>query len=80
MDALFSSQQKAETALLSPVNGPVGAFEGANYEATGYIRPQADCDMFSRDEVPFCKVCQRALDRVIDLYAAPPGSQRPPGR
>jgi len=73
MDALFSSQQRAETALLSPVNGPVGAFEGANYVATGYYRPQADCVMFSRDEVPFCKVCQRALDRVIDLYAAPPG-------
>ena len=78
MDALFSSQQKAETALLSPVNGPVGAFEGANYEATGYFRPQADCVMFSRDEVPFCKVCRRALDRIIDLYAAPPGSQRTP--
>jgi len=72
MDALFSSQRQAETALLSPFNGPVGAFEGANYEATGYYRPQADCVMFTRDEVPFCKVCQRALSRVIDLYAAPP--------
>jgi len=27
--------------------------------------------MFTRDEVPFCQVCQRALDRVIDLYAGP---------
>jgi hypothetical protein len=47
----------------------VGTFEGAAYEATGYYRPQADCVMFSRDEVPFCAVCQRALTRVIDLYA-----------
>ena len=66
------ASRQAETALLSPLNGPVGAFEGANYEATGYYRPQADCVMFTRDEVPFCAVCQRALSRVIDLYAAPP--------
>jgi hypothetical protein len=71
MDALFSRQQGEETALLMPVNGSVGAFEGANYEATGSYRPQADCIMFSRDPVPFCAVCRRGLDRVIDLYAAP---------
>lgn len=27
--------------------------------------------MFTRDEVPFCAVCQRAIERVIDLYAGP---------
>ena len=72
MDALFALQQSEETALLTPFNGPVGAFEGANYEATGAFRPQADCVMFSRDRVPFCAVCRRALGRVLDLYAAPP--------
>ena len=72
MDALFRLQQKEETALLSPLNGTVGAFEGANYEAVGSYRPQVDCVMFSRDVVPFCAVCRRTLDRVIDLYAAPP--------
>jgi hypothetical protein len=71
MDALFLLQQKEETALLGPHNGPVGAFEGANYEAAGAYRAQADCIMFSRDPVPFCAVCRRALDRVLDLYAAP---------
>jgi len=25
--------------------------------------------MFTRDRVPFCAVCRRAIDRVIDLYA-----------
>ncbi len=25
--------------------------------------------MFTRDEVPFCAVCRRALSRVIDLYS-----------
>jgi hypothetical protein len=71
MDALFTLQQREETARLSPFNGAVGAFEGANYEAAGSFRPQADCVMFSRDPVPFCAVCRRALDRVLDLYAVP---------
>jgi hypothetical protein len=71
MDALFTLQQREETALLSPLNGRVGAFEGANYEATGSFRPQADCVMFSRDPVPFCAVCRRTLDQVLDLYVAP---------
>ncbi len=70
MDALFRSQQSFETNLLGsgPHAGVVGAFEGANYEARGYYRAQADCVMFSRDEVPFCAVCERAISRVIDLY------------
>jgi len=50
----------------------VGAFEGANYEAKGYFRPQADCIMFTRDRVPFCAVCRRAIERVIGLYTPPP--------
>ena len=37
------------------------------YEARGYYRPQVDCIMFTRDSVPFCRVCQRAISRVIDL-------------
>jgi hypothetical protein len=24
--------------------------------------------MFTRDEVPFCAVCRRAIGRVLDLY------------
>jgi hypothetical protein len=77
MDALFLQQKKEESALLSrsPHAGKVGAFEGANYEATGYYRPQVDCVMFTRDDVPFCAVCQRALVRVIDLYAGRPGGR-----
>jgi hypothetical protein len=71
MDALFLEQRTADTRLLSSEKhaGKVGAFEGANYAAKGYYRPQTDCIMFTRDEVPFCRVCQRAIERVIDLYA-----------
>jgi IgA Peptidase M64/Peptidase M64 N-terminus len=70
MEALFAEQQTKDTALLSsgPQANDVGAFEGALYEARGYYRPQADCIMFTRDDVPFCRVCQRAIARVIDLY------------
>jgi hypothetical protein len=39
------------------------------YEARGYYRPQTDCIMFTRDEVGFCAVCRRAIEKVIDLYA-----------
>jgi hypothetical protein len=52
-----------------PHAGKVGAFEGAMYEASGYYRPQADCIMFTRDEVGFCAVCRRAIAQVIDLYS-----------
>jgi hypothetical protein len=71
MDALFLEQKKEETRMLSSQMhaGKVGAFEGAMYEAKGYYRPAIDCVMFSRDDVPFCAVCRRAIDRIIDLYA-----------
>jgi hypothetical protein len=71
MDALFRDEQKRDTALLNggPYAGKVGAFEGANYEARGAFRPQTDCIMFTRDEVPFCAVCRRAIAAIIDLYS-----------
>jgi hypothetical protein len=50
-------------------SGRVGAFEGAGYEARGLYRPEADCIMFTRDPVGFCRVCQRAIGRIIDLYS-----------
>jgi hypothetical protein len=70
MDALFTRQKASDTKLLSSGDhaGKVGAFEGAMYEQKGYFRPEQDCIMFTRDEVPFCSVCQRTIDRVIDLY------------
>jgi len=70
MDALFLEQKKIDSKLLSsdPFSGKIGAFEGALYETKGYYRPQEDCVMFTRDDVPFCAVCRRAIEKVIDLY------------
>ncbi len=72
MSALFREQQAAEVELLgaAPHAAEVGAFEGANYAPRGTYRPQIDCVMFSRNPVPFCAVCRRGIERVIDLYTA----------
>lgn len=71
MDKLFRDQLEYDTRLLAagPYAGKVGAFEGASYEPHGLYRPQADCIMFTRDEVGFCRVCRKAIERVIDMYA-----------
>lgn len=73
MNALFREQQVWETKHLStmPSSGKVGAFEGAGYEQKGLYRSEADCIMFTRNEVGFCRVCSRAIERIIDMYARP---------
>ncbi len=48
--------------------GKVGAFEGAGYEARGLYRPEAECIMGARTVIDFCRVCQRAISRIIDLH------------
>lgn len=77
MDALFREEQAYTTRLLGKGRhaGRVGVFQGANYDARAYYRPQLDCVMFTRDEVPFCRVCQRELERVIEMYAGPSSSR-----
>ena len=47
----------------------VGCFEGAGYSAKGLYRPCRDCIMFSKKVGPFCPVCRRAIDRMIDYYS-----------
>lgn len=72
-DALFREQQASDTPMLSSMtySGKVGAFEGAAYQGKGLYRPQTDCIMYTRDEVGFCKVCRKAIERVMDLYSRP---------
>ena len=72
MNALFRREKTLEEDLLGKARyaNAVGAFEGANYEATGYYRPEANCVMFTRTEA-FCSVCAAAIEAVIDQYATP---------
>ncbi|MFN2444539.1 MAG: IgA Peptidase M64 [Vicinamibacterales bacterium] len=69
MEALFREARAFELKLFAREEyaGRVGAFEGANYEATGYFRPEVDCIMFTRAPA-FCAVCRRAIEAVIRLY------------
>jgi len=69
MDALFQRELEWETKFLGAEKyaNRVGAFEGAGYEAKGLYRPEADCIMFTRDDVGFCDVCSRAITRMIDM-------------
>jgi hypothetical protein len=72
MDALFNEEKAHEEKLLGSdtYSGQVGAFEGANYEASGYYRPQENCIMFTRTQ-HFCRVCAGAIERVIKFYTVP---------
>lgn len=71
MEALFAEELKHEQAMFAREKffGKVGAFEGAMYESRGYYRPEVDCIMFSRTDY-FCRVCRRAIERVIDMYVS----------
>lgn len=44
----------------------VGVFEGAAYVSKGLYRPFQDCLM--RSDKPFCPVCTREINRMIDFY------------
>jgi hypothetical protein len=72
MSALFKEERKNMEALFSeaPYRHVVGAFEGANYEATGYYRPEMQCIMFDRED-QFCPVCRDAISTIIDMYSHP---------
>jgi hypothetical protein len=71
VEALFNEGKQKVDAILDhdQYSGRVGAFEGANYEAQGYYRPQENCIMFTRYDA-FCAVCRRAIERIIALYAS----------
>ena len=68
MDALFKEELAWTRPFLArpPHGGKVGLFEGADYRAKGLYRPSADCIMFTRNPEGFCRVCSRAIERVID--------------
>jgi IgA Peptidase M64 len=70
MEALFKEELAHEQQMFKAEKhfGQVGVFEGAMYEAKGYYRPEVDCIMFSRTD-HFCKVCQLAIERIIEMYS-----------
>jgi hypothetical protein len=72
MNALFREDLARTRAILADAKyrNAIGAFEGANYEASGYYRAAMQCIMFDRSE-QFCQVCQDGISDIINLYARP---------
>ena len=70
MSALFREERAFDSTLFasSPNAKSTGAFQGANYDAHAFYRPAIDCVMFTRDNVPFCPVCSRTIEHVIDSH------------
>ncbi|NHZ38111.1 peptidase M64 [Massilia sp. CCM 8692] len=70
MSALFREDLTHTNTLFAKATHrhDVGAFEGANYEATGYYRSEMQCLMFDRS-ARFCNVCNDGITTIIDLYA-----------
>ena len=73
MSALFKEDLSYSRTLFGKAKHQhdVGAFEGANYEATGYYRSEMQCLMFDRSD-KFCQVCSDGIAVIIDLYAGAP--------
>lgn len=46
----------------------IGVYEGAGYQSKGVYRPYQDCRMKTNEVPTFCKVCERAVQRIIDFY------------
>jgi hypothetical protein len=72
MNALFRKEREFSNQLLNSSSPAkvIGAFEGANYQASGYYRSEIQCVMFTRID-HYCSVCQRAIEDIIDLYSRP---------
>ncbi len=58
----------ADFLLKHKLKDKVGAYQGAGYSNKLY-RPMITCLMLNLDEKRFCKVCERALERMINYYA-----------
>jgi len=63
----------AEYLKKSKYWGKIGLFEGAGYSARGLYRPMVNCIMFTKGNLSFCKVCERAVIRVINHHSSGSG-------
>jgi hypothetical protein len=77
LQAKFKDKDKAILAKIKAVRDrfkeledKVGVFEGAGYSSRGLYRPMIYCLMISSPKQEFCRVCQRAIQQMIDYYSA----------
>jgi len=65
---MLSPDIPVPTPRTETYSGKVGVFEGGGYMSKGIYSPAMDCRMKSNTPDEFCPVCQRAIQRVIDMY------------
>ena len=56
------------TPAIEKYRDVTGVFEGGGYIAKGIYRPQMECRMKTNDGEEFCRVCIRAIERLIEFY------------
>ena len=73
-DSKWADLVAPETPIPTPnsnqYNNTVGAFEGGGYLTYGMYRPQRNCMM--RNYAPFCAVCNRTIEAVIEAHSDSP--------
>ncbi|MCX8159831.1 MAG: M64 family metallo-endopeptidase [Candidatus Saccharicenans sp.] len=68
-DKAIQARIRAVREKYRDLEDKVGAFEGAGYSARGLYRPMIFCIMISSPKMEFCRVCQRAIQQMIDYYS-----------
>jgi len=76
IEARFKAADQALTAKIEAVRreyaslaDKVGVFEGAGYASKGLYRSMIHCLMIDNPKNEFCRVCQRAIARMIEFYS-----------
>lgn len=74
-DSKWADMLPAGTPIPTPAEGiadtdmtKIGVYEGGGYQSKGVYRPYMDCRMRTNEVPQFCKVCERAISRVIEFY------------
>ncbi len=68
-DAALAAKMEAVRKEYATLNDKVGVFEGAGYASKGLYRSQVYCIMIGNPKNEFCRVCQRAIGRMIEFYS-----------
>lgn len=68
-DAALGAKIEEVRKRYAHLEDKVGVFEGAGYSSKGLYRSMIHCIMISSPTTEFCRVCWRAIARMIDFYS-----------
>jgi len=75
-DDALAARIEAVRREYASLEDKVGVFEGAGYASKGLYRSMIYCLMIGSPKNEFCRVCQRAIARMIEFYS-PTSAARP---